>query len=55
MTKTELDAAVQAFMSETKAALQIVYDALNQGQQKKLVKDGTVKKLFDRFGVEYSE
>jgi len=55
MTKTELNAAIQAFKSETKAALQTVYDALNQGQQKKLVKDETVKKLFDRFDVEYSE
>lgn len=55
MTKTELNEAVKAFKSETKAALQTVYDALNQGQQKKLVKDETVKKLFDRFDVEYSE
>ena len=55
MTKTELTAAVQAFKSETKAALQTVYDALNQGQQKQLVKNDAVKKLFDRFDVEYNE
>ena len=40
---------------ETKVALQTVYDALNQGQQKKIVKDKTVKALFDRYGVEYTE
>lgn len=53
MTKLELNAAVQAFKSETKAALQTVYDVLNHGQQKQVVKDENVKALFDRFGVEY--
>lgn len=55
MTKTELTSAVEAAKTETKTALQTVYDALNQGQQKKLVKDETVKKLFDLYGVEYAE
>jgi hypothetical protein len=32
-----------------------VYDALNQGQQKKIVKDDGVKELFDRYGVEYTQ
>lgn len=52
--KTWTDAA-NAVYDEAKAALQTVYDALNQGQQKKLVKDETVRALFDRYGVEYSE
>ena len=55
MTKNELTAAVEAAKAETKAALQTVYDALNKGQQKKLVKDEKVKALFDLYGVEYSE
>ena len=38
---------------ETKAALQTVYDALNQGQQKKILKDEKVKALFDHYGVAY--
>ena len=38
---------------ETKTALQTVYDALNQGQQKKLLKEESVKELFDRYGVDY--
>ena len=41
--------------SDTKEALQLVYDTLNQGQQKKLLKDEKVKALFDRYGVAYSE
>lgn len=40
---------------ETKVALQTVYDALNQGQQKKILKDEGVKELFDRYGVSYTE
>ena len=53
MTKEELTAAVEVARAETRKALQTVYDALNQGQQKKLVKDESVKKLFDLYGVEY--
>jgi hypothetical protein len=40
-------------VSETQAALQTVYDALNHGQQQKLIKDEKVKALFDRYGVDY--
>ena len=40
-------------VNETKEALQLVYDELNQGQQKKLLKEERVKKLFDRYGVVY--
>lgn len=40
---------------ETRAALQTMYDALNQGQQKKIVKDEAVKALFDRYGVVTTE
>lgn len=53
MKKTELTAAVDAAKAETKSALQTVYDALNQGQRNKLLKDATVKALFDLYGVEY--
>ena len=55
MTKNELNAAVESARAETKAALQTVYDSLNKGQQKKIVKDEAVKKLFDLYGVEYIE
>lgn len=53
MTKNELTTAVQAAKTETRDALQTVYDALNQGQQKKILKDERVKALFDLYGVEY--
>ena len=55
MTKDALTAAVEAAKAEIKSALQTVYDSLNHGQQKKIVKDEAVKALFDRYGVEYSE
>lgn len=51
----EWTAAANVVYEETKVALQTVYDALNQGQQKKIVKDNGVKELFDRYGVEYTQ
>lgn len=53
MTKEALDKAVVNAKAETKDALQTVYDALNQGQQKKILKDEKVKSLFDRYSVVY--
>ncbi len=55
MKKTELNMAVETAKTETKNALQTVYDSLNQGQRKKIVKDEAVKALFDLYGVDYSE
>lgn len=54
MKKPWTDAANVVY-EETKVALQTVHDALNQGQQKKLLKDEAVKELFDRYGVEYTQ
>ena len=54
MTKDKLTAAVDAAKTQTRDARQTVYDALNQGQQKKLLKDETVKALFDLYGVDYA-
>lgn len=53
MKKTELKQKTDAVISDTKEALQTVYDALNSGQQKKVIKNEAVKVLFDRYGVEY--
>ena len=55
MNKDTLIAAVQTAKTETRNALQTVYDALNQGQQKKIVKDDSVRALFDLYGVVYEE
>ncbi len=53
MKKAELKAKTETVKSETREALQTMYDALNQGQRKKIIKDANVKKLFDRYGVGY--
>lgn len=53
MRKAELNQAVENCRAQTKEVLQTVYDALNHGQQKQIVKDEKVKALFDRYGVEY--
>ena len=55
MKKERLTAAVNEAKTNTKNALQTVYDALNQGQRKKIVKDDGVRELFDRYGVQYEE
>ena len=51
MNKATLNEAVNACKVETKEALQAVYDELNQGQQKKLLKNENIKALFERYGV----
>ena len=55
MKKHELATAILAVKTETRNALQTMYDTLNHGQQQKIVKNKEVKELFDRYGVEYSE
>ena len=52
MKKEALNEAVAVCKAETKAALQAVYDELNQGQQKKLLKNEAIKTLLERYGVE---
>lgn len=53
MKKTDLKTAVETAKTDTKNALQTVYDALNKGQQKQIIKDKEVKALFDLHGVDY--
>lgn len=53
MKRQDLFDKVATAKTETKDALQTMYDALNQGQRKKIVKDEKVKALFDRYGVTY--
>lgn len=52
MTRAELMQKTDYVVEETRTALQTVYDALNQGQQKKILKDEAVAALFERYGVE---
>ena len=53
MLKQELIEKVAAVKEETKNALQTVYDSLNSGQKKQIIKNDEVKALFDRYGVIY--
>lgn len=43
---------VIAYNLEIKTALLTMYNALNPGQQKKILKDEKIKALFERYGVE---
>ena len=55
MKKNKLTAAVQTCKTETGEALQLLYDNVNKGQQKQLVKRAEIQTLFDRYGVDYEE
>lgn len=55
MTREELMIAVEAAKTSTRDALQTVYNALNKGQQKQIIKEEAVKALFDLYEVEYEE
>jgi ribosomal protein S20 len=54
MKKKTLNEAVEKCKDDTKNALQTVYDSLNHGQQKQIVKNQEVKRLFDLYGVDYT-
>lgn len=51
MDKDTLNEAVKACKEETREALQTVYNTLNSGQQKKLLKNEAVKALLERYEV----
>lgn len=49
---SDLRERVIAYNTEVKAALQEVYSDLNQGQRKKLLRNPTIRAMFERYGVE---
>lgn len=51
ISKKQLQENVDKTKSDTKAALQLIFDNLNQGQQKKLIKNEEVHALLLRYGV----
>lgn len=53
MKREELMNKTDTVIADTQSALQTMYDALNHGQQKQIVKNEEVKALFDRYGVNY--
>ena len=54
MEKTYTERAREC-VAETKAALQAVYNDLNRGQQKKLLRNPTIRAMFERYKVEIDE
>lgn len=52
MTKDKLKELTDTAFNEMHDTLQMIYDELNQGQRKKLLKNETIKKKFKHFGVE---
>ena len=51
----ELRKKVIEYNTEVKAALQAVYNDLNQGQRKKLLRNPVIRSMFERYGVETDE
>ncbi len=51
MKKDVLKTKTASVKSETGEALQTLYDALNQGQRQKVLKNAVVAALFERYGV----
>lgn len=52
---SELKERVIAYNAEVKAALQAVYNDLNQGQRKKLLRNPVIRAMFEQYGVEIEE
>lgn len=48
---SELRDRVIAYNLEVKNALQAVYNELNQGQRKKLLKNNIIRAMFERYNV----
>ena len=51
----ELRERVIAYNKEVKAALQAVYNDLNHGQRKKLLRNPAIRAMFERYVVEIEE
>ena len=41
----------KAYNRELRDALQLIYDELNQGQRKKIMRNPTIKALNERYGI----
>ena len=52
MTKDKLKELTDKAYADMHDTLQLIYDELNQGQRKKLLKNETIKQKFEHFKVE---
>lgn len=48
---SELKEQIISYNTEVKEALQAIYNDLNQGQRKKLLRNPTIRAMFERYGV----
>ena len=55
MKKQYLTAAVSAAKDEYRESLQTLWNNVNKGQRKQLLKKPEIKAILDRFGVSYEE
>ena len=55
MKKNKLNEAVISRKTTTREALQLLWDNVNKGQKKQILKNEEVKSMFDLYGVEYEE
>ena len=53
MKKDKLNESVNKTKETTKECLQMLYDSINKGQQKQIIKNKDIKDMFDRYGVQY--
>lgn len=51
----DLRERVIAYNTEVKTALQEIYNDLNHGQRKKLLRNPAIRAMFERYGVEIEE
>ena len=49
---SDLRERIISYNKEVKAALQAVYNDLNHGQRKKLLRNPAIRAMFERYGVE---
>lgn len=47
---TLLERAIK-YNCELREALQLIYNELNQGQRKKIMRNPTIKALYERYGI----
>lgn len=55
MTKSELQQKVITAKEDIVNAIMTIYNALNSGQQKKILKDEQVALLFERYNIKIDE
>lgn len=51
MKKTNLEQSVLKFKTETRDALQLLFNSINKGQRKQLIKKEEILHLFETYGV----